>query len=172
MIEGSGSIPLTRGSEDPDPGGPKTYGSDGSGFGSAPLLLSYAVSYWVTLHSEQSCNLLSLDAPFWAMLRCITLSYAALYWAKRHPTKLHSTLLSNAAPSWAMLLRSTGLSCTIVTNTAAYYEAALHPCELCCVLLIYAAPLWPTLNRYPQELRCLYLAELHTSMSYDAPSWA
>ncbi len=33
MIEGFGSIPLI----DPDPGGPKTYGSDGSGLGSATL---------------------------------------------------------------------------------------------------------------------------------------
>jgi hypothetical protein len=38
MIEGSGSgsIPLV----DPDPGGLKTCGSDGSGFGSATLLYS------------------------------------------------------------------------------------------------------------------------------------
>ncbi len=36
MIKGSGSVPLTKDPE-PDPGGPKTYGSDGSGFGSAKL---------------------------------------------------------------------------------------------------------------------------------------
>jgi hypothetical protein len=36
VIVGSGSIPLTM---DPDPGGPKTYGSDGSGFGSGSATL-------------------------------------------------------------------------------------------------------------------------------------
>ncbi len=42
MIEGSGSIPLSNGSPDPDPGGPKTRESGGSGygFGSATLLVS------------------------------------------------------------------------------------------------------------------------------------
>jgi hypothetical protein len=37
MIEGSGSMPLTM-DTDPDPGSPKTYGSDGFGSGSATLL--------------------------------------------------------------------------------------------------------------------------------------
>jgi hypothetical protein len=39
---GSGSIPLTSGS-DPDPGGPKTSGSDGSGFGSEHWFLTSVI---------------------------------------------------------------------------------------------------------------------------------
>ncbi len=39
----SGSIPLTE-DADPDTGGPKTYGSDGSGFGSGSATLSLSLS--------------------------------------------------------------------------------------------------------------------------------
>jgi hypothetical protein len=38
LIEGFGSGPLTNGSPDPDPRGPKTYGSDGSAFRSGTLV--------------------------------------------------------------------------------------------------------------------------------------
>ncbi len=73
------------------------------------------------------------------------------------------TLLSYAAPYWAML-HPLGLRCTLLSYTAPYWVASywgkLHPSEQRCTLLSYAAPYWATLH--PPEL-------CSTLLSYGAP---
>jgi hypothetical protein len=70
-------------------------------------------------------------------------AYIFLYWAKPHSTELHYTLLSSAAPSWAMLhpieLRCTLLSTKLCCIQLSYLRRTQS--ELSCILLSYAASL-------------------------------
>jgi hypothetical protein len=110
-------------------------------------ILSYAASYWPTLHpTELGCTLrcntalhtnLSCILPRYpgpSELCCTILSYAAHYCAMMHATELFCPLLSNCAPFWATKHPSK-LLCSL--------GATEHPTKLCCTLLSslrYAAP--------------------------------
>ncbi len=104
---------------------------------------------------------------------------AAPWWVTRHPSVLHCTLLSYAAPlSYEVLkypaLHPTELHCIFLTYAApSELHCTLHPNELYHILLSYTAPFWTTLNIWSNAP---YRATSHstvlccTSLSYAAPT--
>jgi hypothetical protein len=129
----------------------------------------YAAPYWATLHpTDLHCILfLSYAAPtelhfnLWAIMHHTELCCILMSYTTPHPTELHYTLLSYAAPCWA----TSPTSCTLLSYAAPFWiivhllsnaepswatghttylccshSATLHPIKLWCTLLSSAAP--------------------------------
>jgi len=143
------------------------------------ILLSYMLH-----HTELLCTWASLH-PFLRYLALSELhctpSCAAFYWATLHPTKLHCTLLSYASPWRATppkhrTLLSFAAPCWAIAPAPWPYWALVHPSELRwifwamlqlseppCTLQSYAVPYWAT----------LYTTELHSGLWVTLhPKWA
>ena len=128
----------------------------GFGRACAPVRCAHP-SFWALCHDQRGA---ARPPPIAASLRAARGIYFSTAWAKLRPTELRCTLVSNAAPSWALLYPAK-------LQYAAFKWAMLHS--------IWAS-LHPKHHATPSELRCTLWAKLQPSelrwtlLSYGDPT--